>query len=196
MTTPLLGRPEAAMLLAVEQANGGELSGLEQVLVAFEFLFERRMRPEAYAESCALLCEAELVEYRDDSLGLTPAGRKLLRRTGVPGNPERPHKVAEQLALLEALDLAVPGSVAAPPLAAFEAASATLSSDGEAGEEPVLGSELAPPPLGNLSPYGWMDRPPPPSARSHLFHRHEPLPDVPLVRPHEAAEEEGPEAGG
>jgi len=174
------------MLLAVERANGGELSGLEQVLVAFQTLFDRQMEPEGYARSCALLCRAGLVEFLDECVGLTPAGRKMLRRTGVPGKAERPHNVAEQLALLEELDLAAEGSVPSPTVAAFAAADAALSSDGETGDEPVLGSELAQQPPGSLFPYGWVGQVPAPPVRSRLGHRVVPLPEVPLVRPHEA----------
>ena len=191
MSAPLLGRPEAAMLLAVEGANGGELSGLEQVLVAFETLFQRSMQPEAYARSCALLCEAQLVEWVDDSLGLTPGGRKLLRRTGVPGNPERPVQVADQLSLLEEVDLEPPGSVPAPDARAFEAATKSLASDGEQGDEPVLGSDLAPQPPDNLGP--WPMRQTPAFSRLVLprFHRHHDMPPAPLVAPLEAEGDQG-----
>jgi len=195
VTAPLLGRPEAAMLLAVEGANGGELSGLEQVLVAFETLFDRQMEPEAYAQSCALLCEAGLVEFVEGCLGLTPAGRKLLRRTGVPGNPGRPHNVAEQLAPLEELDLAGEGSVPSPTVAAFEAAGAALKSDGAAGDAPLLGSELAPRPRGILSGYGGINQGS--TRRSPLFHEHDaPVRDAPRVRPDDWDEPEpGPGPG-
>lgn len=171
------------MLLAVESANGGELAGLEQILVAFEQLFQHRMQPEAYAASCALLCEAGLVEGNDESLGLTPEGRKLLRRTGVPGAPERPHRVAEQLALFEEPDLADAGSMATPDVAAFAAAASSLEEDGQTGDEPVLGAQLAPRPLGNL---GWGLHTAPAGRRLMfpLHHRGAALPDVPLVAPY------------
>lgn len=181
------------MLLAVERANGGELSGLEQVLVAFQTLFDRQMEPEGYARSCALLCEAGLVESAGEYVGLSPAGRKLLRRTGVPGSPERPHKVADQLGLLENLDLAPEGSVPCPSVAAFEAASASLGPDGEAGGEPMLGSELAPRPLGNLFPPGWVGPSPSPATRWRPLQRHAPVPNVPMVQPADPVQPEEPE---
>jgi len=187
MSAPLLGRRETAMLLAVERANGGELAGLEQVLVAFETLFHRRMEPEAYADACALLCEAGLVEYTDESLGLTPGGRKLLRRTGVPGSPGRPLQVTEQLAGLEEVDLAEAGSVASPDAKAFERATVSLDEDADVGDEPVPGGELAPEPPDNLA-WGSL----PDFAQSRLVfpkllnHHHSPFPEVPLVHPEEA----------
>lgn len=188
MTAPLLGRRETAMLLAVERANGGELAGLEQVLVAFETLFDRQMEADAYADACALLCDAGLVEYSDESLGLTAGGRKLLRRTGVPGSPGRPLQVTEQLAALEEIDLAEAGSVASPDAKAFEQAAAALNEDAGAGDEPVPGDELAPVPPDNLT-WGLI----PDFTQSRLVfpklehHHHDsPLPEVPLVQPEEA----------
>jgi hypothetical protein len=182
------------MLLAIENANGGELAGLEQILVAFEGLFQRRMQPEAYAASCALLCEAGLVEGSDESLGLTPEGRKLLRRTGVPGTPERPHRVAEQLALIEELDLAPAGSMATPDAAAFTAAASSLEEDGQTGDEPVLGAQLAPQTPSNL---GWGLHPVPAARRLvfPLHHRGAGLPEVPLVAPYGEEPAEPPEDG-
>ncbi|MGA2211099.1 MAG: hypothetical protein ABSH30_15860 [Acidimicrobiales bacterium] len=189
MSAPLLGRREAAMLLAVERANGGELAGLEQVLAAFETLFDRQMEPDAYADASALLCEADLVEYTDESLGLTPSGRKLLRRTGVPGSPGRPLQVTEQLATLEPLDLAEAGSVASPDAKTLERAAAALNADADSGDEPVPGDDLAPVPPDNLSP--WIAAPDFAQSRlvfPKLLHHHHgsPLPEVPLVQPEEA----------
>jgi hypothetical protein len=186
------------MLLAVERANGGELAGLEQVLVAFESLFDRQMDADGYAESCALLCEAGLVEYTDECLGLTPVGRKLLRRTGVPGSSVRPRNVTAELELLEECDLAAAGSVSSPSEEAFEMAGADLSADEETGAEPVLGAALAPKPLGNLFPYGMGPAAQAgqagsgPRVASRFFGRRTATPEGPMVQP---IEEEEP-AGG
>jgi hypothetical protein len=191
MSEPLLARREAAMLLAVERANGGELAGIEQVLVAFETLFARQMQPQAFAEACALLCEAELIEYVDESLGLTSDGRRLLRHTGLPGHSDRPHRVAEQLASLELPDLDEAGSVPSPEVAAFETAIVALESDGETGDQPMLGGDLVQQPPDNLTPYGWANQSQGPRLFSHLRHRHSTPPDAPFVQP--AGDEPEPE---
>ena len=155
MTQPLLVRYEAAMLLAVDGANGGELAGLEQVLVAFEVLFHHPPTVSESAEAIALLSEAGFVEYVQDQLGLTPQGRKLLRRAGLPESPDRPRKVAHLLGELEEIDLAAEGSVPAPTEADLAAALHTLGSDQLEGVAPMLGADVAGPDVGSsLSLYG------------------------------------------
>lgn len=111
---PLFGRFDAAALLAVEGANGGEWAGLGQVLATFNLLFREWPEPGDFAESCGLLCDAGLVEYESEGLGLLPAGRKLLRKAGRHGSPDRPAKVADLLAGLDEGDL-VSGEGAAGP---------------------------------------------------------------------------------
>jgi hypothetical protein len=110
---PLFGRFDAAALLAVEGANGGEWAGLGQVLATFNLLFREWPEPDDFAESCGLLCDAGLVEYENEGLALLAAGRKLLRRAGRHGSPDRPAKVAELLGAFDDGDLA--GDAAAGP---------------------------------------------------------------------------------
>ena len=60
-----------------------------------------RPSPAEFAASATLLIELGAVEYVEDQLGLTPEGRKLLRRSGMPNNPRH---VALVTALLEEFD--------------------------------------------------------------------------------------------
>jgi hypothetical protein len=149
MTEPLLGRHEAATLLAVDAANGGELAGIEQVFEAFEQLFQRRLTPSESADSLALLCEAGFVEYCEGELGLTPHGRKLLRRAGLPRSPDRARKVAELLGELEEADLASEGSVPAPSEEEITDALASLEADDSSDLAPQLGANIAFPQVGS-----------------------------------------------
>jgi hypothetical protein len=145
---PLLGRLEAAALLAVDAANGGELSGIEQVFRAYEMLFRRRPEVPQVSRSFALLCEAGLVEYADSELGLTSRGRKLLRRAGLPSSPDRPNKVTDLLGELEESDLVPEGSVPVPAESDIADSLADLESDDAAGEPMEIGANIACPPVG------------------------------------------------
>jgi hypothetical protein len=157
-TEPLLGRYEAATLLAVDAANGGELAGIEQIFAAFERLFQRQPSALQAAASFALLCEAGLIEFLDSELGLTRHGRKLLRHTGLPGNADRPRRVAELLGELEPADLAPKGSVPAPSDKDITDALTGLQDDDSTGNVLRPGAEVAPPeigvPLVPLVPWG------------------------------------------
>jgi hypothetical protein len=148
MTAPLLGRYEAATLLAVDAANGGELAGIEQVFEIFEQLFQRRLTTSECAGSLALLCGAGLVEYSESELGLTPRGRKLLRHAGLPGNPDRPRKVADLLSELDESDLAPQGSVPAPSEQDVADALASLEADDASDLRPRAGANIALPVIG------------------------------------------------
>jgi hypothetical protein len=156
---PLFGRYEAAIFLAVDAANGGELAGIEQVFEVFEQLFQRRLTPSELAESLALLCEAGLVEYSESELGVTPRGRKLLRHAGLPGSADRPEKVADLLGALEEDDLAPEGSVPVPSEHDITEALESLEADLAGGRAPQMGSEVAAPVVGvPLVPVSIWDR--------------------------------------
>jgi len=143
------------MLLAVDGANGGELAGLEQVLVSFEVMFHYPPAVVESAEAIALLCEAGFVEYAQEAIGLTPHGRKLLRRAGLPESPDRPRKVAHLLSEVDEMDLAPEGSVPAPTEDDVASALETLNSDQRQGVAPELGADLAGPAIGaSMSIYG------------------------------------------
>lgn len=111
---PLFGRFDAATLLSVEGANGGEWASLGQVLVTFKLLFGELPEADGFAESCGLLCDAGLVEYTGDGLDLLGSGRKLLRRAGRHGSAERPARVAELLGQFDEGDLGEEGAVDTP----------------------------------------------------------------------------------
>ncbi len=83
------GLREGEALVAVERANGGELAPLLQVLWTLHGFTPARSRPSPaeFAASATLLIELGVVEYVDDQLGLTPEGRKLLRRSGMRNDP-------------------------------------------------------------------------------------------------------------
>ena len=110
----LLAEPEGAALVAIERANGGELAPIAQVL----WTQSQWMRPpgaEAFAASTGLLVDAGLVEYVEGQLGLTPRGRKVLRKvSGMPGDPSHLRNVVAVLAELEPDTAADPGSRPAP----------------------------------------------------------------------------------
>jgi hypothetical protein len=110
----LFGKVEAAALLAVEDANGGELSELDQVLASYHFMFGQWPETSEFTEACGLLCEAGLVEWQGRALGLTPRGRKLLRRAGRPGASRRPKLVTDLLQGIKDSELADEGSVPEP----------------------------------------------------------------------------------
>src|SRR5487761_1387325 len=111
---PILGRMEAAVLLAVEQANGGELSSVAQVLATFHTTFNRLPEAAPFAASTALLAEAHLVEYVEAQIGLTPGGRRLLRRTGAPWGRQRAERATALVGEIDEDDLADAGSVPCP----------------------------------------------------------------------------------
>jgi hypothetical protein len=94
------GIDEGAAFVAVERANGGELAPLLQVLWTLHSFTPPRSRPSpaAFAASMTVLIEIGVVEYADSQLGLTPEGRKLLRRSGMPNDPRH---VALVTALLQ-----------------------------------------------------------------------------------------------
>lgn len=151
----LLGRFDAATLIAVERANGGEWAGLGQVIVTFNVVFGQVPDVDKFTESCQLLCEAGLIEYFDDGLGLTPDGRKLLRRAGSRRGPRRPQVVTELLEALDNGDLAPEGSVPEPDRTDVAAAVRELTTEVMDGLERVQAlneHRQAPPsmPIGNL----------------------------------------------
>lgn len=153
--SPPLGRFDAATLLAVESANGGEWAGLAQVIVTFKVVFAQTPNVEEFTESCGLLCEAGLIEYVDEGLTLTPDGRKLLRRAGSSRSDSRPKNVADLLEIIDERDLAAEGSVPEPDLAEMTAAFDTLTADVTDDLERVQAlnaTRLAPPSMliGNL----------------------------------------------
>ena len=96
---PSFGIGEGAALVAVERANGGELAPLLQVLWTLNSFTAPRSRPTpaAFAASTTVLIEIGVVEYVDNQLGLTPEGRKLLRRSGMPNDPRHVALVTELL---------------------------------------------------------------------------------------------------
>ncbi len=149
-----LGRFDAATLIAVERANGGEWAGLGQVIVTFKVVFGQIPAEDKLTESCQLLCDAGLIEYFDNGLTLTPVGRKLLRRAGSPSGAKRPQVVTELLEDLDDRDLAPQGSVPEPDRADVAAAIRGLTTEVVDGLERVQAmnaTRQAPPmPLGNF----------------------------------------------
>jgi len=123
MPSPL-GPDEGAALVAVERANGGELAPLPQVLWTMDGFTPPGSRPSpaGFAASATLLIRLGVVEYLDDQLGLTPEGRKLLRRSGMPNDPRHVAIVTELVQEFEAADLRPDGSVPAPTEADVHAA--------------------------------------------------------------------------
>jgi len=101
------GPEEGAVLVAVERANGGELAPLQQVLGALDAFTPAASRPSPaeFANSARLVIELGVVEYVDGQLGLSPAGRKLLRRSGMPNDPRHVAIVTELLQEFDELDL-------------------------------------------------------------------------------------------
>ncbi len=166
------GIDEGTVLVAVERANGGELAPLSQVLWTLDSFTAAGSRPTpaGFAASARLLIGFGLVECVEDQLGLTPEGRKLLRRSGLYNDPRH---VAHVTALLQEFDeLDVEQRTAPePPPAPTEEDVRTARSDGEAAEEsgegfagPLAGDEV---PVGSTlfggSPYmtQWVPAVPP-----------------------------------
>jgi hypothetical protein len=110
----LFGRYEAALLLAVERANGGELAPLEQVISAYEQLFGASVGAPTFAESVWLLVDARLIEWASGGLALTYDGRKVIRRSGVHWAEDFPDRVAGTLSSIDETDLAPEGELPAP----------------------------------------------------------------------------------
>ena len=97
------GELEAAVLVGVERANGGELAPLAQVLGTMNALMPVALRPdpEQFADCAATLLELELIEWREGQLGLTVTGRRLLRRSGLRNDPRHVINVTRLLEELE-----------------------------------------------------------------------------------------------
>ncbi|MHB8245568.1 MAG: hypothetical protein ACYDGN_09495 [Acidimicrobiales bacterium] len=140
----MFGRYEAATLLAVERANGGELAPLEQVLVAFEGLFGSSVTAGTFAESLALLIDARLVDWANHGLELTLDGRRTIRRSGSHWDSDLPDKVAERLQRIEEDDLAPEGELPAPTEHDILGALASLGRGRLEGNAPVIGDLMAP----------------------------------------------------
>lgn len=102
--------------MAVERANGGELAPLLQVLWTLHSFTPRGSRPSpaAFAASTTLLIKLGVIEYVDSQLGLTPEGRRLLRRSGLPNDARHVTLVTEQLQEFDNVDIEPDGSVIGP----------------------------------------------------------------------------------
>jgi hypothetical protein len=140
------GTQEGAILVAVERANGGELAPLLQVLWTLHGFTPPGSRPDpaSFAASATLLISLGVVEYLDNQLGLTPEGRKLLRRSGMPNDPRHVALVTELLQEFDDVDLEDDGPVIAPTRADVQQA----LSDGDSIQEteggagtPIIGEE-------------------------------------------------------
>ncbi len=139
------GREDGAVLVAVERANGGELAPLIQVLWTLHSFTPPGSRPgpAGFAASATALIELGVVEYVDGQLGLTPEGRKLLRRSGMPNSSRHVTLVTEVLQEFDERDLE-PGNSMAPT----ESDVRQALSDGERIEytggvgTPVIGEEF------------------------------------------------------
>ncbi|MHB1988715.1 MAG: hypothetical protein ACYCSF_12160 [Acidimicrobiales bacterium] len=140
----LFGRYEAAALLAVERANGGELAPLEQVIVAFEGLFGSSVTAETFAESLALLVDAGTIKWANRCLELTLEGRRMIRRSGSHWDRELPAKVARRLSQMDEDDLSPEGELAAPSKEEILAALDGLGRGKLEGTAPVPGDIIAP----------------------------------------------------
>lgn len=143
----LFGRHEAAALLGVEAANGGELAPLEQFVAAYEGAFGVVPDAKDLGDSLGLLVDAGLVEWRDSAIGLSVEGRKLLRRVGAPWQRDRPERLTERLSLLVEDDLAPPGERPTPSegeLAEAISSGGSFSTDAAlaAGLRPVLDNPI------------------------------------------------------
>lgn len=141
---PLFGRYEAATLLAVEQANGGEMAGLEQVIATFQGLFGSSVTPTTFAEATELLVSARLVEWKSNCLALTVQGRRLIRRSGSHWDSDFPEEVADKLSELDESDLAPEGELDSPSEDDVRRAMRSFSQDVLVGEAPLPGGTLAP----------------------------------------------------
>lgn len=140
----LFGRYEAAALLAVDRANGGELAPLEQVLSAFEALFGASVTAETFAESMALLIDAGLVLWQSPLLELTYEGRKVIRRAGSHWDADLPGKVAARLGLIEEDQLSPEGELPCPTTEEVLVAMDALGRRQIEGTSPLPGELLAP----------------------------------------------------
>jgi len=154
-----LGVQDGAALVAVERANGGELAPLLQVLWTLHSFTPPGSRPSpaAFAASTTLLIELGVVEYVDDQLGLTPEGRKLLRRSGMPNDARHVALVTEVLQEAGGEDFEPDRSPVAPTEEDFQQAirdgDRIHETDGGAGT-PVIGEDtpIYSPILGLVSP--------------------------------------------
>ena len=144
---PLFGVAEGTALVAVERANGGELAPLPQVLWTLDSFTPPSSRPSpaGFAASTALLVELGVVEYLDDQLGLTPEGRKLLRRSGMPNDARHVAIVTELLQEFDEDDLETDGSVIVPTEEDVHRALSEEDGTGETddGLVPVVGQETS-----------------------------------------------------
>ncbi|MGO9196698.1 MAG: hypothetical protein ACLQK4_06190 [Acidimicrobiales bacterium] len=140
----LFGRYEAAALLAVERANGGELAPLEQVIVAFEALFGASVAASTFAESLALLIDARLIDWSNRGLELTLDGRRTIRRSGSHWDADFPDKVADRLSRIEEDELSPEGELPAPTEHDVLQAMESLGRGRLEGNAPVPGEVLAP----------------------------------------------------
>ena len=125
--------------------DGGELAPLAQVLWTLDSFTPPGSRPSAagFAASTALLVELGVVEYLEDQLGLTPEGRKLLRRSGMPNDARHVVIVTELLQEFDEDDLETDGSLIVPTES--DVAHALSEEDGigepDDGMAPVVGQE-------------------------------------------------------
>ncbi|MGO9558468.1 MAG: hypothetical protein ACLPQS_13055 [Acidimicrobiales bacterium] len=140
----LFGRYEAAALLAVERANGGELAPLEQVIVSFEGLFGSSVTASTFAESLALLVDAGLIEWTDHALELTLDGRRTIRRSGSHWDADFPDKVADRLSRIDEDDLSPEGELPSPSEHDILGALQALGRGRLEGNAPVTGDVIAP----------------------------------------------------
>ena len=145
----LFGRYEAAALLAVERANGGELAPLEQVLGAFENLFGSSVTASTFTESVGLLIDAGLADWDRGGLELSVEGRKAIRRAGAHWDAELPDKLADRLALLKEADLAPEGERPAPSEEEVRDAMASLHGGLLEATADAGGAEIPPSKMGD-----------------------------------------------
>ncbi len=143
---PSFSTQEGATLVAVERANGGELAPLLQVIWTLHGFTPRGLRPDpaGFAASATLLISLGVVEYVDNQLGLTPEGRKLLRRSGMPNDPRHVALVTELLQEFDDVDLEDDEAVIAPTEAEVQQAlsdgDSIQQTEGGAGT-PIIGEE-------------------------------------------------------
>jgi len=141
---PIFGRLDAAVVLAVEASNGGELSSLAQVLATFQRAFNRPVDADDLSESLGLLADARLLEYSHHEIGLAPKGRKVLRKAGAPWDARRPERLTTLLAALCDDDLAPEGTMPAPSPDDVRLALGQLRDDAGEGVQLVAGDDIAP----------------------------------------------------
>lgn len=161
-----LGRAESSLLIAVERANGGELAPLAQVLWTRSSLDRAAPPPgpEALERSVGLLVDARLVEFIAGQLGLTPAGRKLLRRAGgMPNDPRHLERVAALLADIDDGQLSGAGEAPSPSAEQLRRAAGDeqeVEESGDGYETPAVGIEV--PVYARGAVFGSVWVPPPP----------------------------------